>query len=168
MQLAPVSAYVGLGSNLQSPVEQISTALIELNDLPLSRVVRASSLYRSAPMVAEDDVVIQPDYINAVVLVETTLTPQVLLQQLQQLEQLHQRRRERRWGPRSLDLDLLLYGDEIIDSCDLVVPHPGLCERNFVLVPLFEIAPDLILPDNRALVDLMALCSHVGIECIAD
>ncbi len=168
MQLAPVSAYVGLGSNLQSPVEQISTALIELNDLPLSRVVRASSLYRSAPMVAEGDVAIQSDYINAVALIETTLTPQVLLQQLQQLEQQHQRRRERRWGPRSLDLDLLLYGDEIIGSRDLVVPHPGLCERNFVLLPLFEIAPDLILPDNRVLVDLMALCSHVGIEFIAD
>lgn len=168
MQPAPVSAYVGLGSNLQSPIGQVSAALIELNDLPLSRVVRASTLYRSAPMVAVGDAVIQPDYINAVALVETRLTPQALLQQLQRLEQQHQRRRERRWGPRSLDLDLLLYGDEIIDSRDLVVPHPGLSERNFVLLPLFEIAPDLILPDNRALVDLMALCSHVGIECIAD
>lgn len=168
MQLVPVSAYIGLGSNLQSPIGQISTALTELNGLPLSRVVRASSLYRSAPMVAAGDAVIQPDYINAVVLIETTLMPQALLQQLQQLEQQHQRRRERRWGPRSLDLDLLLYGNESIDSSDLVVPHPGLCERNFVLIPLFEIAPDLILPDNRALVDLVALCSRVGIECIAD
>ena len=160
----PVTAAIGLGSNLQSPIDQVKSALRELNGLPQSTLLLASSLYRSAPMVAEGDDAVQPDYINAVALIETSLTPYELLQQLQQLEQSHRRVRERHWGPRTLDLDLLLYGDECINSRELVVPHPGLTERNFVLIPLFEIAPDLHLPDNRALVDLVASCSHEGLE----
>ncbi len=163
-----VAAYIGLGSNLQSPTEQITTALAELNRLPQSVLLRGSSLYSSVAMVAEGNNAAQPDYINAVALIETTLTPHELLQQLQQLEQRHRRQRERHWGPRTLDLDLLLYGDEKIDTADLVVPHPGLCERNFVLIPLFEIAPDLHLPDNQALADLAARCSRDGLERIVD
>jgi 2-amino-4-hydroxy-6-hydroxymethyldihydropteridine diphosphokinase len=156
----PVAAFVGVGSNLQSPVEQVRTALVELNALPQCRLLRASSLYRSAPMGPAD----QPDYINAVALLETTLTPHELLQQLQLIEQQHQRLRERHWGPRTLDLDLLLYGDEQITTPDLVVPHPGLCERNFVLIPLFEIAPELRLPDNRLLAELVAVSPRDGLE----
>jgi len=167
MSLKSVTACIGLGSNLQSPIEQVRTALSELAELPQSRLLRASSLYRSAPMVTEGDAVAQPDYINAVALIETTLSPHDLLHQLQRLEQRHQRVRERHWGPRTLDLDLLLYGDECINTPDLVVPHPGLCERNFVLIPLFEIAPDLRLPDNRALADLVAVCSSEGLERVA-
>ena len=162
MPRPPIAACIGLGSNLQSPVEQVRTALTELNTLPQSHLLRASSLYRSSPMGPAD----QPDYINAVALIETTLTAHELLQQLQRIEQQHQRVRERHWGPRTLDLDLLLYGDECINSADLVVPHPGLCERNFVLIPLFEIAPDLRLPDNRMLVDVVAGCSHEELERI--
>ncbi len=161
-----VSAYIGLGSNLQSPVAQVESALVELAGLPHSRKMRASSLYRSAPMVAEGDLAAQPDYVNAVALIETTLSPHQLLAQLQQLEQQHQRHRERRWGPRTLDLDLLLYGDATVVSSDLQVPHPGLCERNFVLIPLFEIAPDLRLPDNRALADIVSACSRAGLTII--
>lgn len=160
MSYLPVTACVGLGSNLHSPVEQVRTALVELNALPQTRLLRASSLYRSAPMGPAD----QPDYINAVALFETTLTAHELLQQLQLIEQQHQRLRERHWGPRSLDLDLLLYGDEQINSTALVVPHPGLCERNFVLIPLFEIAPELRLPDNRLLAELVADSPRDGLE----
>lgn len=164
MPCTSITACIGLGSNLHSPIDQVKTALLELNVLPGCQLLRASSLYRSAPMVAAGDAAIQPDYINAVALIETTLAPAELLQQLQQLEQRHQRVRERRWGPRTLDLDLLLYGDVCIDTPDLVVPHTGLCERNFVLIPLLEIAPDLHLPDNRPLVELAAGCSRDGLE----
>ena len=161
-----VSAYIGLGSNLQSPIAQVERALVELAELPHSRMIRASSLYRSAPMVADGDLAAQPDYINAVAQIETTLSPHQLLTQLQQLEQQHQRRRERRWGPRSLDLDLLLYGNEIVVSADLQVPHPGLCERSFVLIPLLEIGPNLRLPDNRMLADVVSACSRAGLIAI--
>lgn len=160
MPRSAVTACIGLGSNLQSPIEQVRSALAELDALPQSQLLRASSLYRSVAMTAVGDDEAQPDYINAVALIETTLAPHELLQQLQQLELAHRRVRERHWGPRTLDLDLLLYGDEVINTPDLVVPHPGLCERNFVLIPLYEIAPDLRLPDNRSLADLVAHCSR--------
>lgn len=168
MPRSAVTACLGLGSNLQSPIEQVRSALVELGALPQSHLMRASSLYRSAAMMAAGDDQAQPDYINAVALIETTLAPHELLQQLQQLEQKHQRVRERHWGPRTLDLDLLLYGDEVINTPDLIVPHPGLCERNFVLIPLFEIAPDLRLPGNRVLADLAAHCPREGLERIVE
>lgn len=168
MPHSPVAAYIGLGSNLQSPFDQVCTAIDELGLLPQSHLLCTSSLYRSAAMVAAGDNEAQPDYINAVALIETTLAPRELLQQLQQLEQEHRRVRERRWGPRTLDLDLLLYGDECINTTELVVPHPGLSQRNFVVIPLFEIAPDLRLPDNRLLAELAALCSSEGLERIVN
>jgi len=153
-------AYIGLGSNLANPIVQIKTALQELAELPDCRLSAASSLYRSDPMGPSD----QPDYINAVAALETQLSPAALLVELQRLEQLHQRVRLERWGPRTLDLDLLLYDDQRVDTPDLTVPHPGVAERNFVLVPLLEIAPDLRLPDNRSVAELAAAVSQAGLN----
>ncbi|HHJ81150.1 MAG TPA: 2-amino-4-hydroxy-6-hydroxymethyldihydropteridine diphosphokinase [Candidatus Tenderia electrophaga] len=151
-----VTAYIGLGSNLDNPVDQIRAALRELNKLPQSRLLLQSSLYQSAPMGPPD----QPDYINAVAALETHLLADELLSALQMLESQHQRVRQTRWGPRTLDLDLLLYGDQVINSEHLVVPHPGLAERLFVLQPLFEIAPLLVLPNNQAVAELFKQCAE--------
>lgn len=134
-------AYIGLGSNLASPIEQVRQALEGLATLPLSRLVISSSLYASRPVGPQD----QPDFINAVAALETRLSPLALLDQLQALEQQHRRRRQRHWGPRTLDLDLLLYGNELIETPRLSVPHPQMTARAFVLAPLAEIAPSLNL-----------------------
>jgi len=140
-----VRCFIGLGSNLNNPTDQLLLALEELRNIPETTQVSCSSLYRSEPMGPQD----QPDYINAVAMLETLLPPLALLDQLQALEQAHQRKRLVHWGPRTLDLDLLLYGNEQISCQRLTVPHPGLTERNFVLWPLAEIAPDLKFPDGR-------------------
>lgn len=134
-------AYIGLGSNLESPVEQVLQALNELATLPLSRLAAASSLYASRPVGPQD----QPDFINAVAALETGLSPLALLDQLQALEQHHRRRRQRHWGPRTLDLDLLLYAHNHINTPRLRVPHPHMTTRAFVLAPLAELAPALEL-----------------------
>lgn len=157
---AELIAYIGLGSNLDEPMNHIQRALVELDELSQTKLVVASSLYRSDPMGPAG----QPDYINSVAAVQTRLSAEALLSELQHLEALHQRVRRERWGPRTLDLDLLLYGNYTIQTEHLVVPHPGLAERNFVLIPLFEIAPDLILPDNRSLADLVDQCGNEGLE----
>ncbi len=160
MSAALVISYVGLGSNLENPVEQVKAALLELNNLPHTRLLLQSSLYQSAPMGPAN----QPDYINAVAALETSLAADDLLSALQGLELLHQRVRKERWGPRTLDLDLLLYGDQSINSEHLVVPHPGLAERDFVLLPLFEIAAALVLPDKQVLADLVGECSEANLQ----
>lgn len=173
MSLATVIAYIGLGSNLAGPEQQIRSALGELDALPQSRCLAQSSLYRSAPLVVPgvalgDSVNDQPDYINAVVALETSLEPAALLAELQHMEALHQRIREQRWGPRTLDLDLLLYGEDRINTPELTVPHPGLYERNFVLYPLAEIAPpDLPVPGQGSLQALLARCERGELEKIA-
>jgi len=138
---SPQLTYIGVGSNLASPVEQVREALHELDLLPLSRVTAASSLYASRPIGPQD----QPDFINAVAALETRLSPLALLDQLQALEQQHRRRRQRHWGPRTLDLDLLLYANRSIAIPRLHVPHPHMTSRAFVLLPLAEIAPSLDL-----------------------
>ncbi|HFC54224.1 MAG TPA: 2-amino-4-hydroxy-6-hydroxymethyldihydropteridine diphosphokinase [Gammaproteobacteria bacterium] len=149
----PVRAYVGLGSNLQDPVRQVRCALLALKQLPGTRVVASSSLYRSPPLGDKP----QPDYINAVAALDTVLEPHRLLDELQALERRQGRRRGgERWGPRTLDLDLLLYGDLRINTRRLTVPHPGLVERAFVLYPLHEIAPDLHLGAAGPLADLVS------------
>ncbi len=150
----PVQAYIGLGSNLDNPVQQLQQALIELAQLPGSDLQLHSSLYRSDPVGPPG----QPDYINAVARISTVLDAHQLLDQLQSLEKLHQRVRTQRWGPRTLDLDILLYAQHIIDSQRLQVPHPYIQERNFVLYPLAEMNPDLVLPDGTLLSDLLARC----------
>ncbi|WNL39339.1 2-amino-4-hydroxy-6-hydroxymethyldihydropteridine diphosphokinase [Halomonas sp. PAMB 3232] len=137
--LQTARAYIGLGSNLDEPVRQVSLAMKELDELPLTSVKAASSLYSSRPVGPQD----QPDFVNAVVELETTLSPLALLDQLQALEQRHRRRRLRHWGPRTLDLDLLLFDDARIEHPRLKVPHPHMRERAFVLVPLQELDPSL-------------------------
>ncbi|KUJ87259.1 MAG: 2-amino-4-hydroxy-6-hydroxymethyldihydropteridine pyrophosphokinase [Halomonas sp. 54_146] len=146
-------AYIGLGSNLASPIDQVRQALSELATLPLSQLVAASSLYASRPVGPQD----QPDFINAVAALDTRLSPLALLDQLQALEQQHRRRRQRHWGPRTLDLDLLLYADEHIDTPRLRVPHPQMNARAFVLVPLAEIAPTLVVDQQP----LTAWCERI-------
>lgn len=136
----PVVAYIGLGSNLDEPREQVRRASKALTRLDAA--VRLSSLYMSAPMGPQD----QPRFINAVAEIRTRMSPESLLDELQAIEQAHGRKRERHWGPRTLDLDLLVYGNEEISTPRLVVPHPGLPERAFVLYPLAELAPTLQIP----------------------
>ncbi len=161
--MAAVRAYIGLGSNLDDPVAQVRRALAALTTLPHSRRVAHSSLYRSRPLGPSD----QPDYINAVAAVETELTPEALLAALQGLESTQGRRRDgQRWGPRTLDLDILLFGDTVMASAELVIPHPGLHEREFVLYPLQEIAPGLRLPDGSTLAQWVARCPDNGLVCL--
>lgn len=132
-------AYVGIGSNQQDPRAQVLAALEELDRLPHTRVVRKSSLYRSAPV----GYVAQPDFVNAVAQLETGLPARRLLGELQEVEARHGRERSFANAPRTLDLDLLLYGDARVETRDLQVPHPRMHQRAFVLKPLLEIAPHL-------------------------
>jgi 2-amino-4-hydroxy-6-hydroxymethyldihydropteridine diphosphokinase len=134
-----VTAYVALGANLGRPEEALLAAMQSLDALPGTRVIRRSSLYRSAPVQA-----VGPDFINAVVELSTHLAAPALLKQLQGLEQVAGRQRPYLHAPRTLDLDLLLYGEGRIDSATLVVPHPRMGQRAFVLLPLAEIAPALV------------------------
>ncbi|MEW5972250.1 MAG: 2-amino-4-hydroxy-6-hydroxymethyldihydropteridine diphosphokinase [Pseudomonadota bacterium] len=145
-------AYLGLGSNLNNPAGQVRRALGGIAALPESRLAAASRLYRSPPLGPQD----QPDYINAVAALETTLTPRDLLHALQAIEQDFGRVRLRRWGERVIDLDLLLYDNLRLDSPELTLPHPGIGERAFVLCPLAELAPDLVIPGLGPLADLLA------------
>lgn len=140
---AEVTAFVALGANLGDAAQALRDAFAALNATAGVRVVRASSLYRTAPIESSG-----PDYLNAVAQVSTTLTAPALLDALQAIEQTAGRERPYRNAPRTLDLDLLLYGDARIDSARLTVPHPRMWERAFVLVPLREIAPGLVLRDN--------------------
>lgn len=152
-------AYIGLGSNLDDPMQQVQTAFDELAILPAIRMVAKSGLYRSPPVGPAD----QPDYINAVACIQTTLSAEPLLDALQGLEQAHHRRRIRHWGPRTLDLDLLLLGDQVIQSERLVVPHPQLTKRRFVLQPLMEIAPDLVIVGLGPVSVLLAQCPQMDL-----
>ncbi len=136
-------AYIGVGSNLQSPARQVEAAIGRLAEVAGTRVIRTSSLYRSAPFGGIE----QPDFVNAVTAVLTQLGPAELLAALHEIEAAHGRERDdTRWGPRVLDLDLLVYSDHEAEAPELTVPHPGIAERNFVLLPLVEIAPDLVIP----------------------
>jgi 2-amino-4-hydroxy-6-hydroxymethyldihydropteridine diphosphokinase len=159
----PVRCYVGLGSNLDDPVSQVRRGLVALTTLPDTELLQPSALYRSPPMGPPD----QPDYVNAVCALRTRLPAPRLLVHLQDLETRHGRvRGPLHWGPRILDLDLLLYGEARIDEPGLVVPHPGLAERAFVLYPLMEIAPDLEVPGLGAIASLIRLCPLGGLERI--
>lgn len=145
--------YIGLGSNLNNPIQQIYTAVEALKHISLTEFIIVSSLYRNPPLGPP-----QPDYINAVAALDTSLPAEQLLEQLQAIEAQQGRMRSgKQWGePRTLDLDLLLYGDTHIQTDKLIIPHPGLKQRNFVLYPLVEIAPHLQLPDGTSLTSLLA------------
>lgn len=147
--------FVALGANLSDPKKQILRAIDALQHLPDSKLIACSPQYSSAPMGPQD----QPDYVNAVAQLQTTLSPHRLLDELQRIELEQGRvRKDERWGPRTLDLDLLLYGQQVIQDERLTIPHYGMTQRAFVLIPLYDIAPALILPDGRQLAELVAAC----------
>jgi 2-amino-4-hydroxy-6-hydroxymethyldihydropteridine diphosphokinase len=156
-----IRAYIGLGSNLDEPEQQLQRAIEALRSIPESRLTAVSPLYRSKPMGPAD----QPDYLNAVAMFDTCLEPLVLLDALQAIETGQGRVRSgERWGARTLDLDLLLYGAEVIALPRLQVPHPGLTLRNFVLQPLFDLAPELTLPDGVTLREALAALDSDELE----
>ena len=146
----PLIAYVGLGANLGDPGAAIASAIEALRGVAATEVVRCSGLYRSASVGADG-----PDYLNAVAELRTSLAPLALLAELQRIERAHGRERPHRNAPRTLDLDLLLYADRRIAMIELTVPHPRLHERAFVLLPLAEIAPRLVVPGLGRLADLL-------------
>lgn len=154
-------AYVALGSNLDEPVNQLGRALQALASLTGTRLCQYSRLYTSTPMGPQD----QPDYVNAVAQLETTLDPYELLEALQDIEAAQGRTRSgERWGPRTLDLDLLLFGELELDDPRLTLPHPGMHERDFVLYPLAEIAPQLRIPGLEPLSTLLTKCPVQGLR----
>ncbi|WP_135382732.1 2-amino-4-hydroxy-6-hydroxymethyldihydropteridine diphosphokinase [Vibrio tasmaniensis] len=156
-----ITAYIAVGSNLADPVSQANLAIETLKNLTRTTFVATSQLYSSTPMGPQN----QPDYINAVVAIKTELTPIELLDCTQKIEQEQGRvRKDERWGPRTLDLDIVLYGNEVIDSERLTVPHYGMKEREFVLYPLAEIAPSLQLPDGTELTELLKIVDKNGLN----
>ena len=159
---APVVAYIGVGANLGFAQDAVMNALVDLSGLPDSEFIAASGLYRSASIGADG-----PDYINAAAEIATRLSPLDLLAALQAIELRHGRVRTTRNAPRTLDLDLLLYNDAIIVTPDLVVPHPRLAERAFVLMPLLELAPTLRIPGKGPARGLLANVADQRVEALA-
>ena len=160
---APAIAYVALGANLENPAVQIRRALQELEQVADTRVTAQSSLYRTAPVGFLD----QPDFVNAVARLETRLLPRAMLEALFAIENLHGRRRTQPNAPRTLDLDLLLYGSLVIDEPGLQVPHPRLHQRGFVLMPLAEIAADAMVPGRGRVGELLKLVDRGGVEVLS-
>jgi len=155
-----VRAYVGLGANLGDPKVQVEQALQALSEIPGTRLARSSSLYRSAPV---GDAA-QPDFVNAVAEIATIQEPRPLLGELLAIEARFGRARGLRNAPRTLDLDLLLYGERMIAEADLVVPHPRMYERAFVLAPLVEIAPEIAIPGKGRAAALLATCADQRVQ----
>jgi 2-amino-4-hydroxy-6-hydroxymethyldihydropteridine diphosphokinase len=162
-EIFPHRAFIALGSNLSDPATQVRRAFGALGALPESRLVAHSSLYRTAPVGYAD----QPDFINAVALIETRLSARDLLQALLDIEHRFGRVREFRNAPRILDLDLLIYDDLIHHEHGLTVPHPRMHERAFVLAPLVEIAPDCIIPGQGLARDWLTRCMDQGVQRVA-
>jgi len=153
--------YIGLGSNLAGPSEQLCSALAALQALPRTHLAAVSSFYDSEPLGPAD----QPSYVNAVAALDTALEPLELLDALQAIEREQGRvRKAERWGPRPLDLDILLFGDRQLDETRLTIPHYHMQARPFVLYPLAEIAPELCLPDGRPLAALLSACPMQGLR----
>ena len=154
-------AYIALGSNLSHPHQQLITAVAALQNRTNTQLVRVSSIYRSAAVGPGT----QPDYLNAVLLLMTTLLPEELLDVMQGIELVQGRVRDVHWGPRTLDLDLLLYGNQQLATATLTVPHPRMLQRHFVLYPLREISgPNLLLPDGSDLDTWLQQCPDTGLE----
>ncbi|ACS86599.1 2-amino-4-hydroxy-6-hydroxymethyldihydropteridine diphosphokinase [Musicola paradisiaca] len=152
--------YLALGSNLAQPLHQVESALQALGAIAETRLVRCSSFYRSRPLGPQD----QPDYLNAVAELDTGLAPEALLDHTQRIEQQQGRvRKESRWGPRTLDLDILLFGEQIIQTERLTVPHYDMKNREFMLYPLAELAPDLVFPDGERLSERLRLVPRNGL-----
>ena len=155
--------FIGLGSNLQQPLEQLARAVAALEQLPGCSGVAVSPGYRN-PAIGPGT---QPDYINAVAAIDTELSAPALLSALQEIEYRQGRQRGERWQARTLDLDLLLYGDQRIDHPALQVPHPRMLTRPFVLYPLFDLAPALHFPDGSSLRQHLADCPDTGLHRLA-
>lgn len=151
--------YLGLGANLGDPQQHLVQGITQLSAHPALTLDRVSRLYRSRPMGPID----QPDYLNAVVSVQTSLEPECLLDLCQTIEQLHQRERLRHWGERTLDIDILLYGDMVINTPRLMIPHVGIALRDFVLLPLADLAPELMIPIlGQSVSTLLDQCPSFG------
>lgn len=159
-----VTAFVALGSNLDDPPAQIRCGLRTLAAMPETRLVRQSALYRNPPEGGLD----QPDFVNAVAQIETRLAPSELLEQLLGIERAHGRVRDYPSAPRTLDLDLLLYGERVVREPGLTVPHPRMLERAFVLVPLAEIAPGAVVPGGGRVADLARKVDAAGLVKLPD
>lgn len=158
-------AYIGIGSNLDDPLAQVRAAIAALQTLPESAFVACSPLYRSHPVGPQD----QPEYVNAVAVIDTSLSPDALLDRLQQIEHDQGRRRDgMRWGPRILDLDILLYGQQTINNDRLRVPHPEIPNRGFVLKPLCDLSPDLNIPELGTVNELLVAVSIDDLERVTD
>lgn len=147
-------AFIGLGSNLKEPAAQLARAVAELAALPGTTLVAQSPFYASSPVGPQD----QPDFVNGAAWISTELPPHTLLDHLQAIEHAHGRERLQHWGPRTLDLDLLVFGDQVLNDDRLTVPHRELPNRNFALQPLLDLKPDLKLPDGTTIANLKAQC----------
>ena len=156
-------AYIGLGSNLDEPRAQLDRAVVALRQTPGVNVRRVSSIYRTAPWGDTD----QPAFLNAVVHIDTSLSPMQLLTELRRIEAAAGRRRVRRWGPRTLDLDLLIFDGTVSDTEELQLPHPRMHARAFVLVPLAELAPGLSLGAHGTVTEALARIGSAGVERLA-
>jgi len=164
------TTYLGLGSNLGDPLQQLRQAVAALAQLPASQLGAKSAVYRSPALLAPENPKPQPDYLNAVVALHTQLPPQTLLQALQAIEAAQGRRRDgTRWQARPLDLDMLLYGDLQWQTAELCLPHPGLRERAFVLYPLYDCNPQLRLPgDQLTVAELRTRCTPAGLHRVTE
>ena len=158
----PVRALVGLGGNVGDSLGILRKTLRDLDALAHTRLLRASRMYRTPAW----GVAKQADFINAAALLETTLEPRALLDGLLGIERINGRERRERWGPRILDLDLLLYGDSVIDEPGLHVPHPHLHERAFALLPLLDVDPEALIPGQGLARDALAVLAYEGIEVV--
>lgn len=159
-----IRVYLGLGANLDAPLQQLQQAVTALTQLPQSQLTAVSSFYGSKPMGPQD----QPDYVNAVAALDTSLTAAALLDELQRIElEQGRQRKDERWGPRTLDLDILLYGEEILATPRLTVPHYGLHQREFVVYPLLELAPLLHIPGLGALAEIALQVPRNGLTVLA-
>jgi len=163
-QQSPVTAFIALGSNLRDPQAQVRSGLRALARLPQTRLVRESSLYRNPPVGFRE----QPDFVNAVAQIETRLAPRALLGELLAIERAHDRIRDFANAPRTLDLDIVLYGDRVVREPGLTIPHARMEERAFVLVPLAEIAPDAVVPGRGRVADLAAQADATGLVRLSD
>ena len=156
-----IEVYIGVGANLDDPLAHVNKAIAEIQALDGCQDIAVSAIYRSAPLGPAN----QPDYINAAVCLMTTLSAEALLDALQAIEAAHGRQRNgERWGPRTLDLDILLYGQQQIQSPRLTIPHPQITQRNFVLQPLYDLDPELRIPGQGPVADWLAQISLNGLK----
>jgi 2-amino-4-hydroxy-6-hydroxymethyldihydropteridine diphosphokinase len=158
------TVYIGLGSNLEHPVSQLERAIARLDEIPRARLTRISSFYETEP----EGIKAQPNYVNAVAEMQTTQPPKAFFEALCAIEKAHHRIRLEKGGPRTLDLDLLIFGDLSLTEPDLVVPHPRMHERAFVLIPLYEIAPELYISGVGYVKDFLGLVDSHGVKKISE